>query len=268
MNNFSQMMKACYMYTTDHTDFFPPNPDQSSGIPGYNWVNGNVNGWMPVGSLGGGADAGNPDLLKDGNKSLLTPYLAGNISVFKCPAEPRVAPYVGSNPSLLGKTLPVVRSISMNQGVGTVDPAWLANGTHSGRPTAPVPGPWLTGALSETYSRYATFGKTTDFRIASPSDIWVFVDDDPWTINDAAMAVIAASPDAVDYCSPMHANACGFSFADGHAEVHKWKSNIWVHNGSPARSTFQAAAASGLGRVDWFWWASHATRSSTTHTVP
>ena len=80
--------------------------------------------------------------------------------------------------------------------------------------------------------------------------------------------MIAASPDTVDYCSPMHGNACGFSFADGHSEIHKWKSGIWIHNGPPSRSTFQAGAAAGIGYRDWFWYAGHATRSNITKTVP
>jgi prepilin-type N-terminal cleavage/methylation domain-containing protein/prepilin-type processing-associated H-X9-DG protein len=269
MNNFNQMMKSCYIYTSDFNELFPPNPDQSSPIPGYNWVNGDVSGWMPPGSMGGNPDAGNPDLLRNPANSVLTPYLGGAIAVFKCPADPRMAPYTGANAQLKGKIFPVVRSVSMNQGVGSVDAAWLASGTHSGRPQAAVNGPWLNGSHSHVANQpYATFGKMTDFVIVAPADIWVFVDDDPWTINDAAMAVIAAQPDTVDYCSPMHNNACGFSFADGHSEVHKWKSDIWIHNGSPSRSTFQGKAASGNGYKDWFWWASHATRSTRTHTVP
>jgi len=90
------------------------------------------------------------------------------------------------------------------------------------------------------------------------------VDDDPWTINDAAMAVIANTPDFVDYCSPMHNNACGFSFADGHAEIHGWKSSLFVHSGVPPRTTAQP----GLQRNDWFWWASHGTVSTKTGSVP
>jgi prepilin-type N-terminal cleavage/methylation domain-containing protein/prepilin-type processing-associated H-X9-DG protein len=264
MNNLGQQMKATVMYTQDATDLFPPNPDQSSGTPGYNWVNGNCSGWMPNISAGGNAEAGNPDLLLDTTKSLLTSYLANNISVFHCTADPRVAPYSGANAAMRNKPIPVVRSISMNQGVGTVDGAWMSGGGHSGRPSQPVPGPWLTGSHSESYSKYATFGKSSDFRIISASDVWVFVDDDPWTINDAAMAVIAAMPDFVDYPSPMHNNACGFTFADGHAEIHKWKSGLFIHNGVPARTT----ARPGLEYLDWFWWASHATRSSQSSTVP
>jgi len=87
-----------------------------------------------------------------------------------------------------------------------------------------VDGPWLNGSHSHTADQpYATFARQSDFAICSASDIWIFLDDDPWTINDAACAVIASAADTVDYCSPFHDNATGFSFADGHAEIHKWK---------------------------------------------
>jgi prepilin-type processing-associated H-X9-DG protein len=100
--------------------------------------------------------------------------------------------------------------------------------------------------------------------LASPSDIWTYVDDDPYTINDAAMAVIAAEPQFVDYCSPMHDNGCGFAFADGHSEMHHWKSGLFIHHEAPPRTT-----ATGTLQVgDWFWWAWHASRSTVTLTVP
>jgi len=269
VNNFSQMMKACYMYTLDYQELFPPNPDDGTTQQGYDWVGGQVGGWMPNVASGGSADAGNPDLLRNPKTDLLGPYMGNNIKIFHCPADPRIAKYAGADPSLAGTTIPVVRSCSMNQGVGCVDPTFAAScGSHAGIPSVAVVGPWLTGAHTCSRSQYATFGKTTDFKNVGPSDIWVFADDDPWTINDAAMAVIAASPDTVDYVSPMHANSCGFAFADGHAEMHKWKSGIWIHNGPPSRATFDQGAASGLGRNDWFWFASHATRSTVTQSVP
>jgi len=110
-------------------------------------------------------------------------------------------------------------------------------------------------------AKKATFGKTSQISgLVSASDIWVFADDDPWTINDAAIAVIAAMPDFVDYPSPMHANACGFSFADGHSEIHKWKSNLFIHTGVPPRTT----ATPGPQYNDWFWWAWHATAPAST----
>jgi len=265
VNNFNQLMKACFMYVGDNRDFFPPNPDQSfSGMPGCNWVSGNQNGWMPNVNAGGSPDAGRADWLRDPQTSLFGPYMGNSVAIFKCPADPRICKYSGPEAALQNKNIPVVRSVSMNQGVGTKGRCF-----DSGSPDSAVNGPWLDGAHGHQANQpYATFGKTTSFTIVGPSDIWIFADDDPWTINDAAIAVIASAPDTVDYVSPMHNNACGFGFADGHSEMHKWKSNIWVHNGGPSRTAFQAAASSGLGYQDWSWFAWHATRSTRTGTVP
>jgi prepilin-type N-terminal cleavage/methylation domain-containing protein/prepilin-type processing-associated H-X9-DG protein len=262
MNNFSQMMKACYMYEGDYGDYFPPNPDDGNTTPGDAWVGGQAGGWMPNIKAGGSPDAGNIDLIRNPKTCLLAPYEGDNTAMFQCPADPRICPYKGTDPGLKGTNIRVVRSCSMNQGVGT-------NPYKAGGKAA-VDGPWLDGNHTHTANKpYATFGKDADFNQVGPSQIWVFVDDDPWTINDAAMAVVANSPDTVDYCSPMHDNACGFAFADGHAEVHKWHSNIWVHpHGNVSRSVYQAGAKSGLGFQDWYWWASHATVNTKTGNVP
>jgi len=260
LNNKNQLQKAFIMYATDFNEKYAPNPDSVYGnFPndnGCNWVAGSQTGWMPVGA-GGSADAGNPDLVSDPNKSLFAPYVGKNIPVFQCPRDPRIVIYGGSNPQLFGTKMKPVRSVSMQQGVGTKG--------HCNGGDVKVDGPWLDGNHSHTADNpYATFGKQSDFNICAASDIWVFLDDDPWTINDAAVAVIAAMPQFVDYPSPFHDNACGFSFADGHAEIHKWKSGLFIHNGVPPRTTAQP----GTQYNDWFWWAWHATRSKITRSVP
>ena len=57
---------------------------------------------------------------------------------------------------------------------------------------------------------------------------WVLVDEHPDTINDAACGMVMAESSAtsgtlVDYPASYHNGACGFSFSDGHSEIHKWK---------------------------------------------
>ena len=258
MNNFSQLQKATFMYTADFADFYPPNPDNAYDQPYDNWVSGNQTGWMPSVTSGGNADAGRDDFLRDPRYSLLANYIGGSIGVFKCPVDPRICKYTGPDPAQQGKNVPVVRSVSENQGTGT-------KGNGPGGGNAPVDGPWLDGAHGHHAGQpYLTFGKSSSFSSVGPSDIWMYVDDDPWTINDAAMAVIAAEPQFVDYCSPMHNNACGFSFCDGHAEIHAWVSSLFVHSGVPPRTTAQP----GPQYNDWFWWAFHATRSVRSGSVP
>jgi hypothetical protein len=263
LNNMRQLMAAFTIYTHDNTDLFPPNPDTASSTPGCSWVLGGAWGWIPFGSSGS-PDAGNPDILRDGSRNLLAAYTRTNISLFRCPFDPRVAPYSGSDTNLVGQNIPVIRDISMNQGVGTK--GVCAAGANA---NAAVDAPWLDGNHNHTANNpYATFGKWSDFKIVRPSEIWVLVDDDPWTINDGAMAVTAAFPDTVDYVNFLNNNSTCFSFADGHVETHKWKSKVWIHNSAPSRSDYDIGAAAGLGYQDWFWWASHATRSWRTGTVP
>jgi hypothetical protein len=260
LNNLKQLMAAFTMYTHDNRDVFPPNPDTVTGVPGGNWVGGSSTGWMPVGASGN-VDAGNPNFLADPKWDLFANYIRTNISLFHCPFDPRMAIYNGSDTNQFGTFIPVVRSISMNAGVGT-------KGVTAGGDVS-VDGPWLNGSHSHIANQpYATFGRWSDFRVARPSDIWVFVDDDPWTINDAAMQVIAASPDTVDYVNALNNNSTCFSFADGHGEAHKWKSSLWLHSSPPSRADFVTKASTVLGYADWFWWASHATRNVNTGTVP
>jgi len=258
MNNKNQLMKSFHMYATDYTDKFAPNPDTVTRVQGGNWIGDGENGWMPVGSFGN-TDAGNPDLVIDPNWSLFSPYVGKSTGVYQCPRDPRIVVYSGTgNPQLIGTKMKPVRSVSMQQGVGT-------KGKAAGGGDNKVDGPWLNGSHTHTADNpYYTFGKFSDFSAVAASDIWVFEDDDPWTINDAAVAVIAAMPDFVDYPSPFHDNSTGFAFADGHCEVHKWKSNLFIHNNVPARTTAQP----GLQYNDWFWYAWHATRSRITRSVP
>ena len=257
LNNLKQLMAAFTMYTHDNFDYFPPNPDTITHVKGGNWVPDSESGWMPPGSFGT-PDAGNPDLLKDPTWNPFAPYIRTNISLYRCPFDPRIAVYSGNDPNQLGQKIPVIRGISMNGGVGT-------KGSSGGGGDSVVDGPWLNGSHSHTANApYATFGKWSDFKAARPSDIWVLVDDDPWTINDGAMSVIAAMPDSVDYPNVLNDNSTALAFADGHGEIHKWESTLFIHNAVPGRITAQP----GLQYQDWFWWASHATRNTVTGTVP
>jgi prepilin-type N-terminal cleavage/methylation domain-containing protein/prepilin-type processing-associated H-X9-DG protein len=265
LSHYNQLMKACVMYTGDYHDFYPPNPDDGGTTPGYEWVSGDVEGWMPEIEAGGNAEAGNLTYLTSPAYSVLAPYILaphtnGNAAVFKCPTDPRICAYQG-------KHVPVVRSCSCNGGVGTVDPGFLnsGGGSHSGIPTIPAPGPWLTGSHEEFQSQYATFGKASAFKICSPAEIFVYDDESPWSINDGCFVLSARVSEVVDWPTFMHQGAGVFSFADGHAEIHKWKSNLFALD-TPAN--FAAVPANSPGYQDWYWLAWHATRSSVTGTVP
>ncbi|MCL5096229.1 MAG: hypothetical protein M1608_01575 [Candidatus Omnitrophica bacterium] len=53
-----------------------------------------------------------------------------------------------------------------------------------------------------------------------PSMAWVFLDERQDSINGGAMIVSSGSWG--DMPASYHNGACGFSFAHGHSEIHKW----------------------------------------------
>jgi len=137
-------------------------------------------------------------------QSLIYPYLQ-NVAVFKCPADMSKS---------RGKTGdPRIRSISMNQQIREQ----LENG-HS------------------DYPRWQIYRKLSEaVQDPKPSMLFVFIDENPDSINDAAYAVkmdlsgrLATWQD-LPSASP-HAGACGFSFADGHSEVKVWKDGRTYNN--------------------------------------
>jgi hypothetical protein len=267
--NLRRVTAAVAMYAGDNSDLFPPNPDDGTTEAGYNWCGGSVMGGMPPGSP---ADPGmtDSDLLKDPNTCLVTPYLLGDIGGFRCPADPRYGAYGGSDPAQMGEVIPAVRSISMNGGVGTLDPVFHAHGAgHGGKPTVLTNGPWLTGSHGyKADSPYATFGKTTDFAGASPARILILADESPWTINDASLSVCAGSPMILDAPAIGHNHGGSFSFGDGHAELHRWGSQL-LEIETPGPAVAQAAGGPGAPAYeDWHWLAWHATVNLKTGTVP
>lgn len=138
MNDGKQIAAATHLYAGDFDDLYPPNPDDYTAMQGYSWCIGRVDGGMPNDPTPLGAHTFDADILKDPNQNLLAPYVGMNVAVFKCPADVRQGTYNGVNPTMANKMVPAARSVSMNEGVGTVDPAFAANGAgHSGRPTLP-----------------------------------------------------------------------------------------------------------------------------------
>ena len=87
LDNHRQIIEAVEMFTHDHHDLLPPNPDDGVNIPGYTWC---------MGEAGiGGSDEFNPDILADPARCLVSPYLSTNASLFRCTADTRVGLYDG-----------------------------------------------------------------------------------------------------------------------------------------------------------------------------
>lgn len=249
LNNGKQMMVAVNLYTVDAKELYPPNEDDSAAPPGHSWVKGNA------GAPGGGEQF-NPDVLLDSSTALLAPYMGKNISIYKCPADLRVGLYNGVNPANFGKRIPAARTFSMNQAVGTACDGKAQNGGHSTTPpTKAVSGPWLDGSHSHLSGKpFKTFGKQSDFGTgASPSQIWVFLDEDEYSLNDGGFGFNMLTPEWIDFVGTYHNNGAGFAFADGHSEVHKWRdSTTKVVSGNVNRRSLPVGS-----QADWTWMKDH-----------
>jgi hypothetical protein len=139
----------------------------------------------------------------------------------------------------------------MSQAVGTIDPGFAATySSHSGIPNLPVTGPWLTGVWHQNLhdNPWRTFGKISDVGPPSPSDLWVIVDEDASGLNDAAFAMQVSSPVWRDLPGTYHNIGCGFAFADGHSETHRWLYRAKKQSGDITNPADQA---------DWNWMAAH-----------
>ncbi len=226
MNNEKQLILAWQMYTGDNHGVFPFN--EEGGAPPA-WISGQENysgGTDPV-----GCDT-NPLVLIDNSPvpgypngyAQMGPYVAGSIGVFKCPADLSCAQG--------DRGLPRLRSVSMSQSFG-----YGAGGSASGQ------GYWLpAGPPTANGGPWLCYFKESDFSRPSPSRLFVFVDENPDTINDGAFAVKMPTLDNtqyIDWPAKYHANAGGFSFADGHAEIHKWRNpNAIVNTRYTSNPTF------------------------------
>jgi prepilin-type N-terminal cleavage/methylation domain-containing protein/prepilin-type processing-associated H-X9-DG protein len=196
MSNGHQLMLAFRFYADDFRSSYVRNVGGNFGSSVVNWAGG----WMSF--VPNNADNTNTALLTDSRYAQLGPYVK-NAGVFKCPADPSTA--------LENNVLqPRVRSLSMSEAIGCDQ-----NGTIASSDFYWLPSP-----------TYKVFIKDSDFRKMSPSMCWVFLDEHPDSINDTDTGVLICTNIAttawVDLPASYHNKACGFSFIDGHAEIHKW----------------------------------------------
>jgi len=200
MNNHRQLMLAWRMYAEDNADRIPfafvlaGDPRSSQA-----WVQGILDLQTPA-----SPDNWNPDLhIK---KSPLMPYLGNSLGVWKCPADKST----GIN---AGKRVPRVRSMSMSIWTG-------GRGDGNYWPNDP------SGGWGPTWRVYS---KLADMIDPGPSRTWVLLDEREDSINDGFFVVSMdgypnlATTKMVDYPAGYHNKAGGFSFADGHSEIHKWR---------------------------------------------
>jgi len=111
---------------------------------------------------------------------------------------------------------------------------------------------------SAVYNNYYVYLKGTSFNNPGASQTWVFMDEHPDSINDGTF-VLRMPLDTQnwdDVPASYHNGACGLSFADGHAEIHKWKDSITI---APVRKLRPAYPTGKLSPSDHAWLAERTT---------
>lgn len=215
LSNLKQLQLAWITYSGDSNEGIVTNGgafavNLGSWVTGWqDWVRG-----QPIGANT------NQQYLLDG---ALGPYTARTLGVYRCPAD--------VIPSAIGLR---IRSVSMNGFVGDY-------------PTTAKPNGVVHDAYG--YSRYRTFRKQSDLTQPGPSSTWVFIDEHPDSINDGLFGVYMPNPSNLwpggnaawdDVPASYHNGAGSLSFADGHAEIRKWKD---VETKPPIRKTSTAGGA-------------------------
>jgi prepilin-type N-terminal cleavage/methylation domain-containing protein/prepilin-type processing-associated H-X9-DG protein len=192
MNNTKQLGLAWQLYADDHESQLPYNVGSNNGKgvsavqTNLNWVNG-VMTW--------GTEPDNTNTAKLTDASLGS-YVSRVASIFHCPSDSALS----SQQRQAGWSARV-RSYSMNAMVGN---AGLAS----------------TNGYNVNNPYYKQFFKIT--AIPQPSEIFVFLDEHPDSIDDGYFVNRAYYPEWIDLPASYHNRAAAFSFADGHSAFHRW----------------------------------------------
>lgn len=153
----------------------------------------------------------------------LGPYAQKNVGIYKCPSDISV-----------GDNGPRNRSMAINAMVG--NPGVLANKFNP---------------------EYKQFFKSGD--LVKPSEIFVFIDEHPDTINDGFFMNRFNETKWGNVPGSFHNGAANLSFTDGHAEAHRWAV------GGPTgtiRAPVRGAVAGGFPAspdTDWVWLRDHSS---------
>jgi prepilin-type N-terminal cleavage/methylation domain-containing protein/prepilin-type processing-associated H-X9-DG protein len=192
LDNLAQLQRSWLMYARD-------NADKLVRVGGLDELvrlesdpqaqpGGAKSQWV-LGSMAQAPSWTNTVLIQMG---LLYPYVS-SLEVYKCPADKK-----SEAGPLGGGGARTVRSMSLNC---WMDPITICN--------------------SNTQVRI--YRKLADITAPSPSRAFIFIDENPWTINDGYFVCDPTQTHWVDVPASYHDGAGGLSFADGHCELKKWR---------------------------------------------
>lgn len=233
LNNTKQLALGWQLYADDHEGVLPYNLVMSgtSLRTNLNWVN-NVMTWDLSGDNTNSAAI---------TRAALGSYINGTAAIYRCPSD-RILSTAQVGAGWAYRT----RSYSMNGLIGNAGAA-SANGYNVSAP------------------HYKQFFKQS--QILKPTEIFVFLDEHPGSINDGSFVnkeasfaaytpSVAAYPEWNELPGSSHNRASAFSFADGHSTLHRWKSQRTVQPIVP-NSTFLPMTVYRADLADYQWLMEH-----------
>ena len=222
LNNIRQLHLAWTMYHQDHEDRLAYNlgggeiKDMLARGEHYNWANSVLN-WE--------VDPANTNTLLNTEASLGS-YLSHNSRVFRCPSDDIVSA-VQKEAGYIERS----RSISMNAMVGDAG-EFTESGSNVNNPY------------------YHQYLKASEFE--SSSEIFVFIEEHPDSVNDGYFLNRARSHEWNDLPASYHNGSANLSFADGHAESHRWLEPSTLKPAEPDSADLPFALSSGE-TADYYW---------------
>jgi prepilin-type N-terminal cleavage/methylation domain-containing protein len=246
LSNQKQLITAWMMYAGDNKDNLVPNRGLN-GATGVNYAGdprtepqlqpGGANAdWCP-GNLQNASDV-TPGNYPGGDKyswwimaGLLYPYI-NNFNVYLCPADHTIVPHGAT--AFQG---PSLRTYSMNCFVQPMD----APGNAST--------PW------DAIHSYIAYTKQSSMTQPGPSQTWVFIEENPYSIDDGFFAVNPTeTTEWYNVPAVLHGRSSVMSYGDGHATARQWTdgSMINARPATPSGNVDDWPATPNCGDLPWF----------------
>jgi len=235
LSNTKQLALGWQLYADDHDGVLAYNlamsgPPDSPTRTNLNWVN-NVMTWDLS------SDNTNKETI---TKAALGYYISGSSDIYRCPADHALS----SMQAASGWNCRI-RSYSMNALVGNA-------------------GNFSTNGYNLNAPHYKQFFKAS--QIPRPSDIFVFLDEHPDSIDDgyfvnkenssAYKYNVTTYPEWTDLPASYHNRSASFSYADGHASLHHWTADRTVRPALPNVANLPQAVYN-ADLVDFRWVMEH-----------
>ena len=107
--------------------------------------------------------------------------------------------------------------------------------------------------------KFRSFRKRSDIQGIAVSDALVFIDERDDSIDDGEFALDMEVNQIVNFPAGYHGGSGGVTFADGHAEIHKWRSAELQAPQQGAESVKEQFTMVAANNVDLLWLRTHAT---------